>query len=97
MSPQQVALSSSSGAVAGAWDKVKAAKAPVIAGRSSRGSSSVTTLMGMLKPIIDKIAPVIKDLGDKFSALGLKSDTGGRFWDFVATFGALTVKRRAAP
>ena len=91
MSPAQIALSKQLGGMADAWDKVKAAETPVVAGALQPWLKSITGLMGMLKPIIDKIAPVIKDLGDKFSAL-VKSDAAARFRDFVATFGALTVK-----
>ena len=77
--------------MADAWDKVKAAETPVVAGALQPWLRSVTSLMGMLKPIIDKIAPVIHDLGVQFDAL-VKSDVARRFRDFVATFGALTVK-----
>ena len=91
MSPQQVALSRQLGGMADAWDKVKAAETPVVAGALQPWLKSITGLMGMLKPVIDKVAPVIHDLGVKFDAL-VKSDVAARFRDFTATFGALTVK-----
>ena len=87
MSAQQVALSKQIGAMGDAWDKVKAAETPVIAGALQPWLKSVTTLMGWLKTDVDNVAPVIKDLGDKFRAL-VNSDVATRFKDFVAGFGA---------
>ena len=91
MSPAQIQLSRQLGGMADAWDKVKAAETPVVAGALQPWLRSITDLMGMLKPVIDKVAPVIHDLGVKFDAL-VKSDVAARFRDFTATFGALTVK-----
>ena len=76
--------------MADAWDKVKAAETPVVAGALQPWLRSVTDLMGSLKPIIDTLAPVIADLGVKFDAL-VGSEAFTRFRDWIASFGAWSV------
>ena len=90
MSAAQIALSRQLGDMADAWDKVKAAETPVVAGALKPWLGAITDLMGKLKPIIDTTAPIIADLGDKFRAL-VNSDVMTRFRDFVASFGAWSV------
>jgi hypothetical protein len=90
MSPAQIALSKQLGGMASAWDKVKAAQAPVIAGALQPWLKSVTGLTSALGPIIAKIAPVIRDLGGQFNDLVNSSAFRG-FRDFIGSTGSAAV------
>jgi phage-related protein len=90
MSPAQIALSKQLGAMATAWDKVKAAQTPVVAGALQPWLKSVTDLTGMLGPIIAKVAPVIGKLGGQFDAL-IGSPAFKAFRDFIANTGSKAV------
>ena len=90
LSPAQVALSKQLGAMGDAWDKVKAAQTPVVAGALQPWLKSVTGLTAALGPIIAKIAPVIQALGVQFGNLVNSSAFTG-FRDFIGSTGAAAV------
>jgi hypothetical protein len=90
LSPAQIALSKQIGAMAKAWDAVKAAQTPVVAGALQPWLKSVTDLTGKLGPVIAKIAPVIKGLGGQFDQL-INSSAFTQFRDFIGSTGAAAV------
>jgi NlpC/P60 family protein len=90
MSPAQIALSKQLGTMASAWDKVKTAQTPVIAGALQPWLRSVTDLTGKLGPIIAKVAPVVRSLGTQFGSLVNSSAFRG-FRDFIGSTGAAAV------
>jgi hypothetical protein len=90
LSPAQIALSKQLGAMASAWDDVKAKETPVVAGALVPWLKSVTDLTGNLAPIIAKIAPVIAYLGTKFDAL-IGSAAFKGFRDFIGSTGTASV------
>jgi hypothetical protein len=90
MSPAQIALSKQLGSMSDAWDKVKAAQTPVIAGALQPWLKSVTGLTASLGPIIAKVAPVIGSLGSQFNSLVTSSAFKG-FRDFIGSTGAAAV------
>src|SRR6266567_441866 len=90
MSPAQIALSRQLGGMAGAWDKVKAAETPVVAGALQPWLKSVTGLTAALGPVIAKVAPVIGSLGTQFDSL-VGSPAFTQFRDFVGSTGSAAV------
>jgi hypothetical protein len=90
LSPQQIALSKQLGSMADAWDNLKAAETPVVAGALQPWLKSVTDLTGKLAPIIAKVSPVIRDLGTQFDHL-VNSAAFKGFRDFVANTGSKVV------
>src|SRR6266702_3121788 len=90
MSPAQIALSKQLGDMSGAWDKVKAAQTPVVAGALQPWLKSVTGLTASLAPVIAKIAPVIASLGGQFGSLVGSSAIKG-FRDFIWSTGSAAV------
>jgi hypothetical protein len=90
MSPAQVTLSKQIGDMASAWDKVKAAQTPVVAGALQPWLKSVTDLTKNLGPVIAGISPVIGGLGVQFDAL-INSPAFTKFRDFVAGTGSAVV------
>jgi len=90
LSPAQIALSKQIGAMASAWDAVKAAQTPVIAGALQPWLKSVTGLTAALGPIIAKVAPVIQGLGGQFNSL-VNSSVFKQFRDFIGSTGAAAV------
>src|SRR6266487_1737290 len=90
MSPAQIALSRQLGGMASAWDKVKAAQTPVIAGALQPWLASVTSLTKQLGPIIANVAPVIGSLGAQFNAI-VSSGAFAQFRDFIANTGSKAV------
>src|SRR6266568_5671974 len=90
MSPAQIALSRQLGGMASAWDAVKAAQTPVVAGALQPWLKSVTGLTSALGPIIAKIAPVIASLGTQFDHLVGSSAFRG-FRDFIGSTGSAAV------
>jgi hypothetical protein len=90
MSPAQVALAKQLGSMADAWEKVKAAQTPVVAGALQPWLKSVTGLTAALGPIIAKIAPVIQGLGGQFGAL-VNSSAFKSFRDFIGSTGSAAV------
>src|SRR6266568_4857863 len=87
MSPAQIALSRQLGGMASAWDAVKAAQTPVVAGALQPWLKSVTDLTKNLAPIIAHVSPVIRSLGVQFDALVNSS----AFRDFVGSTGSAAV------
>jgi hypothetical protein len=90
MSPQQIALSKQLGAMANAWDAVKAAQTPVVSGALQPWLKSVTDLTKNLGPIIQAVSPVIGGLGVQFDAL-INSSAFKGFRDFIAGTGSAAV------
>ncbi len=90
LSPQQVALSKQLGNMAHAWQDLKAAETPVVAGALQPWLKSVTDLTGKLAPVIAHVSPVIHDLGVQFDGLVNSSAFRG-FRDFVASTGTAAV------
>jgi len=90
LSAAQIALSKQLGAMADAWNKVKAAETPVIAGALQPWLKSVTDLTGNLAPIIAKISPVIASLGGQFDRL-VNSPAFRGFRDFIGSTGSAAV------
>jgi len=90
MSPAQIALSRQLGGMASAWDAVKAAQTPVVAGALQPWLKSVTDLTKNLAPIIAHVSPVIRSLGVQFDALVNSSAFRG-FRDFVGSTGSAAV------
>src|SRR6266568_2384915 len=90
MSPAQIALSKQLGDMASAWDKVKTAETPVVAGALQPWLKSVTGLTASLAPVIAKIAPVIASLGGQFGSLVGSSAFKG-FRDFIGSTGSAAV------
>jgi hypothetical protein len=90
LSPAQAALSRQIGAMSAAWDKVKAAETPVVAGALLPWMQGITDLTGKLGPIIKQMADVVGYLGDKFRAL-VNSSAFTAFRDFVAGTGSAVV------
>ena len=90
MSPAQIALSRQLGDMASAWDKVKTAQTPVVVGALQPWLKSVTSLTGMLGPVIAKVAPVIGSLGGQFNNL-VNSSAFTKFRDFIAGTGSQAV------
>jgi hypothetical protein len=90
MSDAQIKLSQQLGAMSDAWNKVKTAETPVIAGSLQPWLKSVTDLTKNLAPIIAKIAPVIASLGTQFDRLVNSSAFRG-FRDFIGSTGAAAV------
>src|SRR6266567_3483838 len=87
LSPAQIALSKQLGGMASAWDAVKAAQTPVVAGALQPWLKSVTDLTKNLAPIIAHVSPVIRSLGVQFDALVNSS----AFRDFVGSTGSAAV------
>jgi cell wall-associated NlpC family hydrolase len=90
LSPAQIALSQQLGNMANAWQNLKAAQTPVVAGALQPWLRSVTSLTQQLGPIIAKVSPVIKGLGGQFSAL-IGSSAFKGFRDFIAGTGSKVV------
>jgi len=90
LSPAQIALSKQLGSMASAWDDVKAAQTPVVAGALQPWLKSVTGLTASLGPIIAKIAPVIASLGGQFGNL-VNSSAFKQFRDFIGSTGSAAV------
>jgi hypothetical protein len=90
MSPQQIALSKQLGNMATAWQNLKAAETPVVAGALQPWLKSVTDLTGKLSPIINAVAPVIGDLGTRIDTL-VKSPEFAKFLNFVTGTGQATI------
>jgi Transglycosylase SLT domain len=90
LSPQQIALSKQLGAMANAWQAVKAAQTPVVAGALQPWLKSVTDLTKQLGPIIAAVAPVIQYLGKQFDAL-INSAAFRGFRTFIAGTGSAAV------
>jgi len=90
LSPQQIALSKQLGNMANAWQDLKAAQTPVVAGALQPWLKSVTDLTGQLGPIIAAVSPVIKGLGTQFDAL-VNSAAFKGFRDFIASTGSKVV------
>jgi hypothetical protein len=87
MSPQQIALSKQLGDMANAWQNLKAAQTPVVAGALQPWLKSVTDLTGKLAPVIHEVSAVIGDLGTQFDAL-VNSRAFAGFRDFVTFTGS---------
>jgi len=87
MSPAQIELSRQLGAMSDAWDKVKAAQTPVVAGALAPWLQAVTDLTGQLGPIIAAVAPVLGSLGKQFDVL-VGSPAFTEFTDFIAGTGS---------
>jgi hypothetical protein len=90
LSPAQIALSKQLGAMSDAWDKVKAAQTPVVAGALQPWLKSVTDLTKNLAPVIAAVAPVIKALGGQFDNL-VNSAAFKGFRSFIAGTGSAAV------
>ncbi|HSZ38462.1 MAG TPA: transglycosylase SLT domain-containing protein [Trebonia sp.] len=90
LSPQQIALSKQLGNMANAWQNVKAAETPVVAGALQPWLQSVTSLTGDLAPIIAKVAPVIGDLGTMMNNV-VTSPPFITFRNFIANQGSYAV------
>jgi phage-related protein len=90
LSPAQIALSKQLGAMADAWDAVKAAETPVVAGALQPWLKSVTALTKNLAPVIAAVSPVIAYLGVQFDAL-VNSAAFKGFRDFIAGTGTAAV------
>jgi SLT domain-containing protein len=90
LSPAQIALSKQIGAMANAWQNVKAAETPVVAGALQPWLKSVTDLTGKLGPIIAGVAPFIQYLGVQFDRL-INSAAFARFRDFITGSGSVAV------
>jgi hypothetical protein len=90
LSPQQIALSKQLGAMAQAWQDLKAAQTPVVAGALQPWLKSVTDLTKNLAPIIAHVSPVIKGLGTQFDNL-INSSAFRGFRDFIAGTGSAAV------
>jgi cell wall-associated NlpC family hydrolase len=90
MSPQQIALSKQLGAMASAWQALKTAQTPVIAGALQPWLRSVTDLTKNLAPIIQAVSPVIQGLGGQFDSL-INSSAFKGFRDFIAGTGSAAV------
>ena len=56
MSPQQVVLSKQLAAMSDSWKKIKAAETPVVAGALQPWLKSVSDLMKLLDPIVDRVS-----------------------------------------
>jgi hypothetical protein len=90
LSPQQIALSKQLGAMADAWDTLKAKQTPVVAGALQPWLKSVTDLTKNLGPVIAAVAPRIRDLGFGFDAL-INSPQFRVFRDFITNTGSAAV------
>jgi hypothetical protein len=90
LSPQQIALSKQLGAMAQAWQDLKAKQTPVVAGALQPWLKSVTDLTKNLGPIIAAVAPRIRDLGFNFDAL-INSPQFKIFRDFITNTGSAAV------
>jgi hypothetical protein len=90
LSPAQIALSKQLGDMGNAWQAVKAAQTPVVAGALQPWLQSVTDLTKNLAPIIAKVSPVIQGLGTQFSDL-IDSPEFKAFRDFIANTGSNAV------
>ena len=90
LSPAQIALSKQLGDMAKAWDAVKTAQTPVVAGALQPWLKSVSDLTKNLAPIIAAVSPVIKGLGGQFDAL-VNSAAFRGFRDFIAGTGSKVV------
>jgi SLT domain-containing protein len=90
LSPQQIALSKQLGNMAQAWQDLKAAETPVVAGALQPWLKSVTDLTGKLGPVIAGVAPFIQYLGTQFDRL-INSAAFAKFRDFVAGSGSVAV------
>ncbi len=90
LSPAQIALSKQLGDMASAWDKVKTAQTPVVAGALQPWLRSVTDLTKQLAPVIAAVAPVIQGLGKQFDAL-INSAAFKGFRVFIAGTGTAAV------
>ena len=90
LSPAQIRLSKQIGAMSKAWQDVKAAQTPVVAGALQPWLKSVTDLTRNLGPIVASVAPVIKYLGGQFDAL-INSAAFKGFRDFIAGTGTAAV------
>jgi cell wall-associated NlpC family hydrolase len=90
LSPQQIALSKQLGKMSDAWQALKAAQTPVVAGALQPWLKSVTDLTGNLAPVIAKVAPVISYLGTQVDSLVNSSEFRG-FRDFIGSTGAASV------
>src|SRR6266702_1036351 len=90
MSPAQIALSKQLGDMASAWDKVKTAETPVVAGALQPWLKSVTGLTASLAPVIGKVSPVIAGLGTQFDHL-INSSAFRGFRDFIGSTGSAAV------
>jgi hypothetical protein len=90
LSPQQVALSKQLGSMANAWQNLKAAETPVVAGALQPWLQSVTSLTGKLPPVISAVAPVIGDLGNAMNNV-VTSPAFITFRNFIANQGSYAV------
>lgn len=87
MSPAQIKLSQQLGVMAQAWQNLKAAQTPVIAGALQPWLAGISTGLGNLKSVIAPMGPVIHDLGVSFGVL-MGSSTFQGFMKWVGTTGA---------
>jgi hypothetical protein len=90
LSPQQIALSKQLGNMANAWDNLKAAETPVVAGALQPWLQSVTSLTGKLPPVIGAVSPVIGDLGTMMNNV-VTSPAFTTFRNFIANQGSYAV------
>jgi SLT domain-containing protein len=90
LSPAQIALSKQIGAMADAWQKVKAAQTPVVAGALLPWMQAVTSLTRQLGPIIAAVSGVLGSLGSQFGAI-ISSAAFTKFRDFIAQTGSRAV------
>src|SRR5580765_4121839 len=87
MSPAQVGLSRQLGTMAAAWDKLKAAQAPVVSAAVTPWLKAITDLMHPLARVFDAVAPVIGSLGRQFDVL-VNSPAFTKFTGFIAGTGS---------
>lgn len=87
LSPQQIALSQQLGDMANAWQNLKAAQTPVVAGALLPWLGSVTSLTGNLAPVIKAVSVPIGDLGRQVNLL-IGTPTFTEFRDFIAGSGS---------
>jgi hypothetical protein len=90
LSPAQIRLSQQLGAMSKAWDAVKTAQTPVIAGALQPWLKSVTDLTGKLAPVIAAVAPVIGRIGTQVGIL-INSSAFTTFRNFIAGTGSKAV------
>src|SRR5258707_8215718 len=90
LSPQQIALSEQLGNMAQAWQNLKAAQTPVVAGALQPWLKSVTDLTTKLGPIIHAVAVPIKEIGAQVDIL-INSSAFTAFRDWIAGTGSQAV------
>ena len=90
LSPQQIALSKQLGNMAQAWQDLKAAQTPVVAGALQPWLKAVTDLTKNLGLIIAAVAPVIGDIGHQIDVI-INSSAFPVFRDFIANIGSQAV------